>query len=202
MAKPIILSHNGNESSFGLRKLSRSKLYGRKQRIPIGPDGAKCSRAALTHDGSLMIVSGMTAQGYFTADGDWIPNKELIGLDDEGNDVALVPSTLGIPQELRGPLKPQEVLDLHAEAFHSLTPEEVDPALQKALDAGDIFGFDFNYRGDYQMKQACLVSNKEGIFILVGQPAQPEWCELESVATTDQTGMEEENGEDLDFEMF
>jgi len=203
MAKPIIVSHKGRESSFEFRKLSRSKLYGRKQRIPVGPDGEKCTRASLTLDGSLMLLSGMTAQGYFSENGDWIPNKELVGLDADGKEVAQQPSTLGVVQKLRGPLTSQEILDLRTASVYILDPGEVDPALQKAMDAGDVFGFDFNYRANYQMEQACLLSNKEGVFVLVGQPAEPEWCELESVATiSPQAETDEDEEEDLDFEMF
>ena len=81
-----------------------------------------------------------------------------------------------------------------------LTPEGLDPDLQKRLLGGEVFRFPFNYRADYNAETAFLIGNKSGFFALVGQPAPGEWCELETVAaeTYDDAGDDDE----LDFEMF
>jgi len=39
MAKPIVVSHMGAESSFQLSKLERQKLYGTRSRIPVDASG-------------------------------------------------------------------------------------------------------------------------------------------------------------------
>ena len=201
MAKPIIIESQGKVSQFDFAKLSRSKLYGRRQRVALDPSGERCKRAALTADGSLLIQSGMTAQGYFDESDTWVPNRELVGLDGSGQPMEKQPSTLGECQPLEGPVPPSDLSDLRVDAIYQLEPIEVDPGLQQQLDGGQIFRFTFNYRADYRPETAFLVANKTGTYALVGQPALPEWCELAQVPPP---VVEEEDpfADDLDFEMF
>jgi hypothetical protein len=199
MAKPIVLSWNGVQSSFALEKLDRSKLYGKRQRQVLDPDGQRCERAELTRDGAMLVRSGMTAQAYFDADGSWVPNRDLVGLDVEGNPVELAASTLGVEQPLEGPVSPDDVLDLSTRSVYLLSPETLDPELKTRLLAGEVFRFPFNYRADYNTETAYLVGNKSGFFALVGNPAPSEWCELQRVA---QESFEDEGDDELDFEMF
>ena len=201
MAKPIVVTLGGVESRFDHEKLDRSKLYGRRQRQVLDPNGKRCERAELTRDGTLLIRSGMTAQGYFDEAGTWIPNGKLVGLDADGNPVKQVPSTLGDPQKLVGPVKADELLDLSVRAVYVLAAEQLDPKLEAELKAGKVYKFTFNYRPDYESETAFLVGNASGYFALVGTPAETTWCELATVATveaTDDAGDDDE----LDFEMF
>jgi hypothetical protein len=69
MAKSIVVDRGGAVSSFDFTKVSRSKLYGRRRRMALDPSGRACTRASLTADGSLLILAGMTAQGYFDGEG-------------------------------------------------------------------------------------------------------------------------------------
>lgn len=202
MAKSIIVSLAGASSSFALEKLDRSKLYGRRERRHLDPTGERCEKAELTRDGALLVRAGMTAQGYFDDDGTWIPSRELVGLDRGGAPLSPAPSTLGVSQELRGPLSPEEVLDVAVRAVYRLEPEQIDAALAESLRAGDAFGFTFNYRADFQAETAILVANEHGMFALVGQPTTPSWSSLTTtIAPTFVVDDEEAEG-DLDFEMF
>ena len=88
MAKPIIVSFGGVQSNFDHEKLDRAKLYGRRQRQVLDPEGQRCEKAELTRDGTLLVRSGMTAQGYFDEAGTWIPNGKLVGLDADGSVMA------------------------------------------------------------------------------------------------------------------
>ncbi len=198
MAKPIIVTQGGAESRFKLEKLDRSKLYGKRQRQTLDPEGNRCERAELTKDGALLIRSGMTAQAYFDEVGKWVPNKELIGLDKDGNPVPSVPSTLGVAQDLEGPVDPTEVLDLALRAVYLLTPEDLDAGLKKALLKGQVFRFTFNYRATYNSEIAYLVGNKSGFFALIGSPGISEWCELETAAVD--TFEDDDDDDDFDFE--
>jgi len=80
LAKPIIVSLGGAESTFSFTKLDRSKLYGTRRRIVLGPDGEPCQRAQLTEDGSLLLRSGMTSQGYFDDSGNLISQSDFVGI--------------------------------------------------------------------------------------------------------------------------
>lgn len=199
MARPIVVRYQGHESRFDFEKLERSRLYGRRRRVPMDPQGRPCTRASLTGDGRLLIVSGMTAQGYFDAGGRWIPTSDLVGLDADGRPLPLKPSTLGEAQELRGPVSPQEVLDLPVTAVYLLNPQDLHPTLQEALAKGHIFGLPFNWRADFREEQAFLLQNDQGLFALVGQPAAPAWLAHEAPPVVAEDADEEG---DLDFEMF
>lgn len=200
MAKPIIVSWQGNQSSFNIAKLDRTKLYGRRQRQVLDSAGGRCERAELTRDGALLIRSGMTAQGYFDDAGTWIANRELVGIDAEGGLVDKVPSTLGAEQELEGPVDPGDVLELAMRSVYMLTPEELDDGLKDKLLAGAIFRFAFNYRADYEAETGFLVANEGAFFALIGRPAPAQWCELETVV--EESFDTDDDDDDLDFEMF
>ncbi len=201
MASNIIVQIGSDKSVFSLRKLERAKLYGKRRRLNLDLDGQPCTRAELTHDGSLLIKSGMTSQGYFDEERNWIPRSELVGIDAKGKLVEKVPSTLGVAQDLEGPVPVEEILDLSITSVYMLDAVEVAPSLTEALDQGDTFRFQFNYRADYHAECAYLVKNSTGMFVLVGSPTTPQWCELERVAVD--TGEDESIlDDDLDFDMF
>ena len=201
MASNIIVQKGSDMSEFSLQKLDRAKLYGKRRRLNLDQNGQPCTRAELTQDGSLLVKSGMTSQGYFDEDQRWIPRGELIGLDTEGNQVEKAPSTLGVAQDLEGPVPAEEVLDLEVASVYMLDAVEVAPTLAEALDRGDVFRFRFNFRADYHAESAYLLKNSEGLFALVGSPAAPEWCELERVAV-DSPEADSVLDDDLDFDMF
>ena len=202
MARQIVVQLGESSSTFDFKKVDRKKLYGSRKRMPLDPTGEPCTRASLTEDGALLIQSGMTAQGYFTDDGYWVPNKELIGLDDEGEPVEKRPSTLGEPQALDGPLGPEALLDTKIHAVYALAADEVDEALVAKLAEGALFRFPFSYRGDYSEDVGFLVQNPDGdLFALVGRTLEPEWRDPEERIPTF-TEDEDDDDDELDFEMF
>jgi len=201
MAKPIIVNWQGKSSSFQLAKLDRSKLYGKRQRWVLDPEGKRCERAELMRDGSMLIRSGMTAQGYFDDDGTWIRNDQLVGLNEAGEPVEKVQSTLGAEQPLEGPLDPSDVLDVTVRSVYMLSPEELDDALKERLLAGDVFRCAFNYRADFNAETALLLVNDDGYFALVGDPLETRWFEL-AVAVNETDDDAADDDDELDFEMF
>ena len=98
MAKPIVVNLKGMETIFSFVKLDRSKLYGRKRRFLLGPDNKPCQRAQLIEDGSLLLRSGMSAQGYFDNDGNVVNKSEFVGLGADGSLIERHPSTLGLAE--------------------------------------------------------------------------------------------------------
>ena len=199
MAKPIVILYKGKESSFDHGKLDRAKLYGKKKRIALDSNDELCTKASLVEDGSTLIRSGMTAQGYFKNDGAWVPNKELVGLDETGKPLELLDSTLGAAQTVDAPTSARDLLDLEVASVYLLEPKEIDPGLEKELGNGELIKIPFNYRSDYRLETGFLLKNKEGYFCIVGVPTHPEWSELQKVAVG---VFEEEDSGDLDFDMF
>ena len=202
MAKPIVLSFGGKTSSLAFKKLDRSKLYGKRRRIALDKAGETCARAELTQDGSLLIRSGMTAQGYFDESNQQVSTRDLVGLDEAGEPVESIKTTLGVEVEAKV-AEPSELLDMALKSVYLAEPEEVDPELQAALDEGSILRFNFSYRGGYVNHDAAfLVKNDAGLFVLVGGMSEAPWCELEVPAGPDLADEDDDDDDDLDFEMF
>ena len=199
MARVISVSLEGVESSFGFKAVDRAVLYGRRRRVALDRDGQPCSRASLLEDGSILLRSGMTGQGYFLPEGTFLKQSDLEGFDATGHPVPKVASTIGVPQPLEGPVDPREVLDLRVETVYALEPESVAGELMARLDAGEIFRFAFNFRDDYRRETALLLANDAGAFALIGVPVSYEWSSLQvmvDLPAADQEG----DDDDLDFE--
>ena len=198
MAKGLVMTLGGAESSFTLQKLERSKLYGARRRIAVDAAGHPCIRAALTDDGRVLLRSGMTAQGYFDPEGRQVETASLGAVDAAGAPLSLVPSTLGVPQEAAG-ADPKELLDLSLTAVYSLAPESLAPDLTEQLAGGAVFRVRFNHRPDYRAETAFVLKNDAGYFALVGTPAPAGWLAPDAAPPVDDGG---DDADDLDFEMF
>jgi len=197
MAKPVILNLGGTSSSLDAVKVERSKLYGARKRVAVDAKARQCSKAALTTDGSQLIRPGMTAQGYFFADGAPVSRTEMVGLDPAGNVVEFKPSTLGVEQELSGPVSASEVLDLELESVFWLEPIAVSESLLASLKEGAIYKCAFNYSAGLEVETAFLLSNAEGTFAIVGKPVEPRWVEEGTVFLAE---FNEDEEDELDFE--
>ena len=62
----------------------------------------------------------MTAQGYFTTNDKWVPNKDLIGLDLDGKPLDLKPSTLGVATEMELQEQLEDLADLSVQNYSKL----------------------------------------------------------------------------------
>jgi hypothetical protein len=200
MAKPITVSLGGEVSRFDYQKLERARVYGTRRRVALDASGAACRRAAVTRDGRFILRSGMTGQGYLTAEGRWVPNGDLVGLDPSGQPVEKQASTLGVEQPLEE-ASPEAVFDLRPTGAWLLTPQSLGSTLAEALAAGRIYRFSFNYRGDFRAETGYLLQNDAGLFAIVGEPLSPEWI-APAAAPPPVPPAEEADGDDLDFEMF
>ncbi|MEZ4474978.1 MAG: hypothetical protein R3F60_30135 [bacterium] len=168
--------------------------------MPLDPAGETCTRGELTADGSLLLRPGMTAQGYFDEQGLWFAATDLKALwPDEGRGAPARLDAGGEPAP--GARDPHASWTTASRSVYALDPAEVDPALQQALEAGEIFECPFNYRAGGAPSSAFLVHNGSGTYALIGRPFEPEWCTLELAPVED---FAEDDGldDDLDFEMF
>ena len=200
MAKPLMVSLGSEVFSFSIIEVEREDLYGSRKRLHTDGVGRTCIRAALTQDGSLLIASGMSGQGYFNAAGQFVPRGKLVGIDSQGLIVETQPSTLGLPQVLEGPVEPSRVLDLELLSVYLLAPEQEGGALLERLKAGEIFACSFNYAASLEVECAYLLSNDHGLFALVGKPVAVNW--MEEGARFAPPVEEAQASDDLDFEML
>ena len=199
MVKPIIVSINKKNSIFQIKKIERKKLYGFRKRLAIDENNDECKRASLTEDGEVLIKSGMTSQGWFIEEGKQIESNEIGAIDENNNELSLIPSTLGINQDLEGPMNPKDLLDLSVTASYWIIPEEISDDLKISLEKGEIWKFNFNFRSDYRMETSYILKNESGYFVIVGVPNHANFLSLNAPPPLEE---EEEEEDDLDFEMF
>lgn len=200
MARSIIVSYQGKSSTFGFSRVSRKQLYATRKRVPLDAQGQPCQRAELSDDGSMLIVSGMTAQGYFDENDHWVPSDQMVGLDESGKPASVHPSTLDTAQELTE-VEPEALLDCSTDGVYALDDSNIDAQLHEQLKAGKLFRFPFNSRQGYSTDSAYLLANDHGTFAIIGSDLQIPWCELEKPAVEIDEADDEDDG-DLDFEMF
>jgi hypothetical protein len=200
MAKTINLTYQGNKAVFAYKPIDRGVLYGKRRRVAFDAQGNECAKASLLSDGSLLIKSGMTAQGYFTPDGVWVPQSDLEAINDDGSVPELLPTTIG--EEVEATLiSPVEALNLKFNTTYSLEPETISDELKKELDAGMILSFPFNPRADYNIENGILVANENGYFALIGNSVEYQFVGLDSVVSVAEEAASD-SSDDLDFEMF
>ena len=198
MAKPIIIRKDERDSIFQLKKIERKKLYGFRKRLAVDENNDECKRASLTEDGQVLIKSGMTSQGWFIEGGKQIESSEIGVIDEDNNELELIPSTLGVNQNLEGPLNPKELLDMTVTTVYSLLPDQISKDLESSLDKGEIWKFSFNFRADYRMETGVILKNDAGYFAIIGIPNQINMLSHNAPLPEDDDDEEDE----LDFEMF
>jgi hypothetical protein len=197
MSRELIFEWRGESASFGFARIERSQLYGSRKRLAVDASGAACTRASMTLDGTTVLRPGMTAQGWFTDEGEQVESAEVIAVRPDGRPLETHPSTLGVAQPLAGPIDPREVLDLAVEAVLVLSPQSLPSSLKSELDAGRCFRFTYCYRAEPDPPTAFLVANAEGVFAVVGRPTECQWMTREQTAPDSQA----DEQDDLDFEM-
>jgi hypothetical protein len=200
MAKPLIIEKDGQSTSFDVSLLERRKLYGSRKRVALDSQGRVCSRASLTGDGALVLVSGSTGQGYFTETGAWVERRQMVPINDQGQVTELHPSTLGVPQKVEGPFEALDILKLDVQSIYSLKMLDDELGLKPRLDAGEIFRCPFNYSSGVEVETAFLVANPSGYFAIVGHPVEAEWCAQDQALMPPADAAFQED--DLDFDMF
>ncbi len=200
MAKTINISYKGESAVFGYKPIDRGVLYGKRRRVPFDADGNECAKASLLEDGSLLIKSGMTAQGYFTPDKVWVAQGDLEAINPDGTTPELFPATIGEVVEATQ-LSPVEALNLRFGTTYALEPEVLSEGIKKELDSGVVLTFPFNPRADYEVETGLLVGNENGYFALIGQKNQYEFVGLASVVSVAEEA-NSDTSDDLDFEMF
>ena len=200
MASTINVTLDGDEAVYTFTAVARAAIYGRRRRLALDETGTPCTRASLLDDGSMLLRSGMTGQGYFLPDGRWVPQGELEGINPDGTPAEQVPSTIGVAQPLE-PATAQDLLNLQVATTYALNAEQLPDSLKSKLESGAVYSFPFNFRPDYRAEVGMLLSNDSGYWALIGHTTTPQWQELATVTTVAEA-VDDSSDDDLDFEMF
>jgi len=203
LARTIVVNWNGKVSEFGLTRVDRKKLYGRKMKIVVDENEDRTKTAYLTRDGTALLPSGTIGSLYVNDTYDVTSRADLVAVDLEDNPIEKIDSTLGMEQELIGPIDPKRVLDHTAKAVYQLDADALNDDLKKAMEDGDIFETRFNYRAGFEDAPAFLFQNKEGFFAIIGKSAEFAFLEKEKPPEIEEDDdVDPFDDDDLDFGMF
>src|SRR5687767_13307383 len=100
MARPLILSLDGQEFSVTLVKIDRDKLYGRVEIEAFDEKGKPAELRVLAADGKTLIDKGGTALATVNDKGDSVERSVLVPVDADGEKIEQVPSSFGRTNEL------------------------------------------------------------------------------------------------------
>jgi len=168
MKKTLEIVCEGKESSFQVRKLERSKLYGSRCRIPIDTQGRECSFAFLTRDGRYILPSGSTALLYLDRQGDVVERSQLQTINQEGKTISNGNANPDEVLEIGETVLVTDLLDFTVTHAYSLEPVFLSPALEILLTKGIIFRLPLPLSNGASCREAFLLGNDIGYFALFG----------------------------------
>jgi hypothetical protein len=186
---------NGKTLSFKLTKISRSKLYGSKRRIPIDAQGQECKRAALTSDGMYVLPNGGIAMLYLDTQGDVVERNRLQGIDEEG-EVAENPLSVAVLEVVQI-VTATEILDCSITHAYTFEPVFICTELEESLSEGTIYRLP-----DCYDHRRFLIGNREGCFMLVGKRTGFEFVGLAEADLLPPDFEAEDMDEELDFTLL
>lgn len=190
----------GNVVEAGMVKIDRWKLYGSVDVQALGPNGDECRMADLADDGKTLIGKGGAGMGVLSLDGDWISRKDLTPVTPEGVKITPVVSSFSAPVTLEKSTV-EECLSHQVRSAYQLRMDHC--LLLEALQNGEVFKFNYSYRGGISYDTAFLLANPAGTpFMLVGEPSELEMIGMSEEAVIDEKEDEDEDEDDLDFSMM
>ncbi len=203
MARPLILSLDGEEYPVTIVKIDREKLYGKVEIEAFDVKGNEASLRVLAADGKTLIDKGGTALATVTDKGDSVERNELIPMTLDGETIEQVPSSFNQKNEL----KPAKVEDYFTQIVKSVylvgTFETNDiSALHDHLSDDRIYWFPFSWRGGIEYDNAYLIGSGGEIFLVVGKQADFQYIKLNQAAVLESTEEEEISADDLDFDLM
>ena len=199
MAAYVEVNYQGQLSRFALTAIDRKRLHGYTKRVALDADGYECATAHLTQDGRFLLTAGSTADLYTNERGDSVPRADLVPVDRDGRALPTAAPTTGRPQEAKGPVSPEEILNCVVVRAYALTPESLAPALQSALARGAIFKVAYRPRKTAQATTAFLLANETGTFLVQTEPCGFEFVGSEQLPTETDIGTDDQD-EEFDFD--
>ena len=203
MAKPLVLSLDGQEFPVRLTKIDRDKLYGTVEVEAFDETGNPVFLRILAYDGKTVIDKGGTALATVNESGTSISRKDLVPVNSDGEEIEPVPSSFSMPNTLETATI-DDYLSLSVKSVYSLDAADGGDLdfLQDVLSDGRIYKFPFSYRGGVEYDAACLLENHGDLFMVVGIPSTLQYLKLGQAAVLDSVEEQAVSEEDLDFDLL
>jgi hypothetical protein len=203
MAKPLILSLDGQEFPVSITKIDREKLYGAIEIEAFDENGNDASLKVLAPDGKTLIDKGGTALATVNEDGESIERGSLKAVGPDGEEIEPVPSSFGRVNVLK-PADSDEYLGQIVKSVYLVQPFEESSLdyLQDHLAADQIYKFPFSYRGGLEFDSAYVIGADDAAFLVVGRQAAFQFLKLNQAAVLDSEEEQEISADDIDFDLM
>ena len=204
MPRQLILNLDGTDIPVTIRKIDRDDLYGEIDIEAFDEKGNPASLMMLASDGKTLIDKGGSALAVLDRKGNSIERDSLRPVDLHGNEIEPVKSSFETPSKLSKAVV-DEYLALIVKSVYLLEPVEDEKgfkALKDLLGSGQIFKFDFSYRGGVDFDSAFVVGNKSDAFMIVGRQAEFRFAKLNQTAALYSVEEQEISADELDFDLM
>ena len=204
MRRIVDIIYNDKESSFSITRISRSKLYGSKRRIPVDGHGNECSRASLTRDGMFILQTGGTGTLYLDGNGDVVERDQLRAIDMDGEIVKPGESALNGALEVGQVVQSAVLLECTITHVYALEAIFLSQELASSLSQREILRLTLPPSTNHLYLRFFLIGNDSGYFLLIGEETGFEFIGL-AEADLSPPDMDEnsyDNDDDLDFGMI
>lgn len=203
MARPLVLSLDGQEFSVTLVKIDREKLYGKVDIEAFDEKGKEASLKVLLADGKTLIDKGGTALATLTEKGDSVDRNDLVPVNTDGEKIEQVTSSFNQTNIL----VPATVEDYFAQVVKSVylvgAHEDADISdLHDHLSTDRMFTFPFSWRGGVEYDNAHLIGTDGEAYLVVGKQAEFQFIKLNQAAVLESTEEEEISADDIDFDLL
>jgi hypothetical protein len=203
MARPLVLTLDGQEFPVSIVKIDREKLYGRVEIEAFDEKGREASLRVLAADGKTLIDKGGTALATITDKGDSVDRPDLVPVTPDGEKIEQVPSSFNQKNELK-PATVEDYFTQIVKSVYLVGTFGVDDlsVLYDYLSDGRMYTFPFSWRGGIEYDNAYLIGSGGDIFLVVGKQADFQYIKLNQAAVLDSTEEEEISADDLDFDLM
>jgi hypothetical protein len=203
MARPLVLSLDGQKFSVGIRKLDREQLYGSIEIEAFDEKKNPATLMVLAADGRTLLDKGGTALATLDGKGNSVERPTLKPVNSKGKLIKPVPSSFDKTNVLKAATA-EDYLAQVVKSIYIILPygEENIDYLKDHVTAGKIYEFPFSYRGGTEYDNAFVIGNNSDAFMIVGKQAEFQFAKLNQAAVLDTIEEEEISGDDIDFDLM
>jgi hypothetical protein len=203
MARPLILSLDGQEFPITIRKIDREQLYGSVEIEAFDEKGNPATLMVLAPDGKTLIDKGGTALATLDEHGNSVDRRTIKSVGPEGKPLEQVPSSFSQTNVLER-AKIDDYLSQIVKSVYIIEayPESDIDYLLDHVTAEQIYTFPFSYRGGTEYDSAFVLGNKSDAFMIVGKQANFQFAKLNQAVTLDSIEEEEISADEIEFDLL
>lgn len=204
MARPLVLSLDGEEFAVSIRKIDREQIYGSIEIEAFDEKGNPAQLLVLAADGKTLLDVGGTALATLDEKGNSVERNTLKAVNLEGKELETVESSFNVVSKLKKAAV-EDYLSQVVKSIYVVDPFEEDGNIRYLLDhlaSGLIYTFPFSYRGGTEYDNAFVIGNGGDAFMIIGKEARFQFAKLNQVAKLDAFEEEEISGDDIDFDLM